>query len=118
MPAALSLNLKHNGVVHEQVVLLKVTTDRAPRVSEVAAGPVEELPMGSVRGDALWLCREAGCAGGVGRASGEIGCDPATASFFLGREVPVPLCGRSCRGGRNGSTPSWCATLSAHRITS
>ena len=34
MPAALALNVKHNGIVHRRVVLLKVTTERTPRVDE------------------------------------------------------------------------------------
>jgi K+ transporter len=34
------------------------------------------------------LCATAGADGG--HASGTIGCDPTTASFFLGREDPVP----------------------------
>ena len=43
VPAALSLNLKHNGVLHDTLVLLKVTTERIPRVDEsdrVTAEPI------------------------------------------------------------------------------
>jgi KUP system potassium uptake protein len=36
VPSALALNLKQNGVLHERLVLLKVTTERAPRVAENA----------------------------------------------------------------------------------
>jgi KUP system potassium uptake protein len=36
VPSALALNLKHNGVLHERL-LLKVTTERAPRVAENCA---------------------------------------------------------------------------------
>jgi KUP system potassium uptake protein len=34
MPAALALNLKHNGVVHKSLIFLKITTARTPRVVE------------------------------------------------------------------------------------
>jgi K+ transporter len=33
VPAALSLNLKHNGVVHENLMFLKITTARVPEVA-------------------------------------------------------------------------------------
>jgi KUP system potassium uptake protein len=46
VPSAFALNLKHNGVLHERLVLLKVTTERAPRVSETARVVVEELSTG------------------------------------------------------------------------
>ena len=35
VPAALSLNLKHNGVVHERLMLLKITTARVPKVGRI-----------------------------------------------------------------------------------
>ena len=41
VPAALALNVKHNGVVHDQVLLLQVVTSRSPRVAE--ADRVETL---------------------------------------------------------------------------
>jgi K+ transporter len=34
VPAALELNVRHNGIVHKHVVLLKVTTEHSPRVDE------------------------------------------------------------------------------------
>ena len=34
VPAALALNLRHNGVLHELVVVMKVVTERSPRVAE------------------------------------------------------------------------------------
>ena len=30
----LELNVRHNGIVHKHVVLLKVTTEHSPRVDE------------------------------------------------------------------------------------
>src|SRR3954451_551982 len=46
VPSALALNLKHNGIVHDQVLLLKVTTDRAPRVPEAKRLGAKELSNG------------------------------------------------------------------------
>jgi KUP system potassium uptake protein len=41
VPAALLLNLKHNRVLHDLVIVLNVETDRAPRVSEQQRVTVE-----------------------------------------------------------------------------
>jgi KUP system potassium uptake protein len=49
VPAALALNVKHNGVVHGQVKLLKVITDRAPRLAEENRMQVQELSAGFQR---------------------------------------------------------------------
>ncbi len=49
VPSAMALNVRHNGVVHETVVLLKVLTDRAPRLHEDQRVRVEPLPAASKR---------------------------------------------------------------------
>jgi KUP system potassium uptake protein len=46
VPAALALNLRHNGVLHELVVVMKVMTERSPRVAETERILVEKLPAG------------------------------------------------------------------------
>jgi hypothetical protein len=46
VPSVLALNLRHNGVLHERLVLLKASTERAPRVVESARVTVEELSAG------------------------------------------------------------------------
>jgi hypothetical protein len=46
VPAALALNLRHNGVLHELVVVMKVITERSPRVAETERMLVEKLPAG------------------------------------------------------------------------
>src|SRR3954470_12888034 len=43
VPAALALNLKHNGVLHERVVLLTVQGERVPRIAESDRMQVERL---------------------------------------------------------------------------
>jgi KUP system potassium uptake protein len=91
VPSALALNLKHNGVLHERVVLLKVTTERAPRVTESARVVVEELSK-AIRPVELrfGFAEKPDVPAALRAHADEVGCDPATASFFLGREVPVP----------------------------
>ena len=91
VPSALALNLKHNGIVHEQVRLLMVTTARAPRVPEAKRVRVEELPNGFRQVEMHFGFAEKPDVPAALAAHHEtVGCDPATASFFLGREEPVP----------------------------
>ena len=91
VPAALALNVKHNGVVHMQVVLLKVSTERAPRVGEDSRISVEMLESGF---RLVWLkfgFAEAPDVLVALRAHPkEAGCVADEASFFIGRENPVP----------------------------
>jgi len=49
VPAALALNLKHNRVLHEYVILLKVEAERSPRVPEDKRVYVENLSSGMRR---------------------------------------------------------------------
>ena len=91
VPAALSLNVKHNEVVHEHVVLLKVTTEHTPRVAERNRVKVTLLPAGF---RLLWLSfgfAEKPDVPATLRLHPEaLGRDPNEVSFFLGRETPVP----------------------------
>jgi len=90
VPSALALNLKHNGVLHRQILLLKVTTERAPRVSEAARITVEELSAGIEWVELRFGFAEKPDVPTALRAHAEeIGCDPTAASFFVGREVAV-----------------------------
>ena len=52
VPAALELNVRHNGIVHKHVVLLKVTTEHSPRVDERSRVKATSLPSGF---RLLWL---------------------------------------------------------------
>jgi KUP system potassium uptake protein len=91
VPAALALNLKHNGVVHQRVLLLKVVTDRTPRVSESDRVKVTELPAGFQKVELHFgFAEKPDVPATLAAHQDAIGCDPTTASFFLGREVPVP----------------------------
>lgn len=91
VPAALALNLKHNGVVHEHVVLLQVITNRTPRVAEADRIRAEELPMGFRRVELHFgFAEKPDVPAALTLHHEEVGCDPEIASFFLGRENPVP----------------------------
>jgi KUP system potassium uptake protein len=88
VPSALALNLKHNDVLHRQILLLKVTTERAPRVSEAARITVEELSAG-IEWVGFGFADKPDVPTALRAHAEEIGCDPTAASFFVGREVPV-----------------------------
>jgi len=91
VPAALALNVKHNGVVHRQVVLLKVQTERAPRVSEDARVAREERSAGfSILELTFGFAEKPDVMAALRRHREEIGFDPDEASIFIGRETPVP----------------------------
>jgi KUP system potassium uptake protein len=91
VPAALALNLRHNGVLHERVVLLRVVPDRAPRVPESERVAAEVLP-GGFQHVALrfGFAEKPNVPGALRAHRDELGFDPGAASFFLGNEVPVP----------------------------
>jgi KUP system potassium uptake protein len=92
VPAAFLHNLKHNHVVHERVVIMKVNVEDVPRVDEAQRIEVEKLGKGfhkvtvhygfMERPDvprALELCRPFG-----------LSFDMMQTTFFLGRETLIP----------------------------
>ena len=91
VPAALELNVRHNGIVHKHVVLLKVTTEHSPRVDEESRVKATSLPSGF---RLLWLvfgfAEKPDVPAALRLHPEALGCDPDEASFFLGRETPVP----------------------------
>ena len=91
VPDALALNLKHNGVLHERVLLLKVSTDRVPRVVEAARVTTEALSGGvSLAEMHFGFAEKPDVPAALAAHAAETGCAPDKASFFLGRENPVP----------------------------
>jgi KUP system potassium uptake protein len=91
MPAALVLNLKHNGVVHQSLIFLKITTARIPRVAD------GQRLTSSVLAEHVWqvelrfgFAEKPDVLAALKAHGDELGEDVAQASFFLGREVPVP----------------------------
>ena len=91
VPAALALNVRHNGVVHRQVVLLKVATERIPRVSKNARATVEAKAAGFFVVQLTFGFAEKPDVMAALRSHREaVGFDPDEASIFIGRETPVP----------------------------
>jgi KUP system potassium uptake protein len=91
VPAALSLNLRHNGVLHERVVLLRVEPQREPRVADAERLSVEELGCGMVRAMLRFGFAEDPDVPAALHGHGvALGVDPDTASYFVGRDVPTP----------------------------
>ena len=91
VPAALSLNLRHNGVLHEQVVLLHAVSERVPRIAEAERVTVEPLRHGfrhvTLR---FGFAEKPDVPGALRHHRDELGIDPDEASYFIGNEVPVP----------------------------
>ena len=92
VPTAFLHNLKHNHVVHERVVIMKVNVEDIPRMSDAGRIEVEKLGKGfhqvtvhygfMERPDvprALELCRQFG-----------LSFDLMQTTFFLGRETLIP----------------------------
>jgi KUP system potassium uptake protein len=91
VPAALALNLRHNCVLHELVVVMKVVTERSPRVAEAERMLVEKLPA-ELRAVTLrfGFAEKPDVLAALKHHADAVGFDASSASFFLGREVPVP----------------------------
>jgi KUP system potassium uptake protein len=90
-PRSLVQNLKHNGVVHEKVVMLRVSTGRVPRIAEAERLTVTELRPGFDYLDMRFGFAEAPDVPSALKAHRDLlDFDPAEASYFLGRETPVP----------------------------
>ena len=83
VPAALELNVKHNGIVHRHVVLLKVTTEHSPRVAEANRVKVTSLPSGF---RLLWLvfgfAEKPDVPAALRLHPDVLGCDPGPGLLF------------------------------------
>ncbi len=90
VPSAMAENLKHNQVLHDQAVLLTVETARQPRVPEAARGARTELAPHLARVVLRFGFAEKPDVPCALRQHPELGVDVARASFFTGRELPVP----------------------------
>ena len=91
VPPALLLNLRHNGVLHERVVVLRVEARRTPRVAEAERLSVEELGGGLVRATLRFgFAEDPDVPAALRGHGGALGLDPDAASFFVGRDVAVP----------------------------
>ena len=91
VPAALSLNLKHNGVVHQNLMFLRIATERIPKVPESNRVSTKGLAPGLEQVEMRFgFAQKPDVPAALAAHSRELGPNVAQASFFLGREVPVP----------------------------
>jgi KUP system potassium uptake protein len=91
VPAALNDNLRHNGVLHATVVMLTVETVHSPHIPLDGAMERHEVAPGLIR-----VVLRFGFAGApdlpeiLRHHRDTLGIDPDAASYFTGRELPVP----------------------------
>ncbi len=106
VPAALALNVKHNGVVHERVILLKVTTERSPRVPEDRIVS-QELTSGFrsclVK---FGFAEKPDVMAALNGHRAEAGCDPDRPRSSSAGKRRCPPCGPTCRRGRRRCSAS------------
>ncbi|HWJ24217.1 MAG TPA: potassium transporter Kup [Gemmatimonadaceae bacterium] len=95
-PVVLLHHLKHNKVLHEQVVLLSVASAEVPDVDEEAMLQVDPLGQGFYRVKATYGFMETPNVPDIMRFCNKRGLKnrPNDTSFFLGRERLIPTRGR------------------------
>jgi KUP system potassium uptake protein len=91
-PAALMHNLKHNQVLHEQVVFLTIKTLRRPRVADADRVLVRDLAPGfKAMTLAFGFMESPNVAKGLALARAQgMKCDIMRTSFFLSRRTLIP----------------------------
>ena len=90
-PSALIENFKHNQVLNERVIFLKVVAERTPRAAPDARMEHEVLGHGFERVTFhIGFAETPDLPALLEDYRTELNIDPAHASFFIGREVPVP----------------------------
>jgi KUP system potassium uptake protein len=91
-PLALLHNIKHNKVAHEHTIFLSLITEDVPYVPREEAVTVKPLGQGFFRVVAHHGFMEVPDVPALLRSirSEELPIDPATASYFLGREKIIP----------------------------
>jgi KUP system potassium uptake protein len=91
-PPALLHNLKHNQVLHQQVIVLAVETAEVPHVAETERVTLESLGLGFHRAVLLYgFMEEPDVPRGLA-ALAPLGLEltPMTTTYFLGRETLIP----------------------------
>jgi KUP system potassium uptake protein len=92
IPPALLQNLKHNGVLHETVVLLTLMTERVPYIEEIERIAVASLGSGFWRVTGRYGFMEHPNVPALLSAAESHGlkCMPSATSYYLSRETIVP----------------------------
>ena len=91
-PGSLLHNLKHNKVLHEQVVVLTVQFEEIPYVSEDQRFELAVLPKNFYRLKVRYgFMEEPNVPEALRKAEGKgLHCDPMQSSYFLSRETVIP----------------------------
>ena len=98
-PVVLLHHLKHNKVLHEQVVLLSILSEEVPEIPDSERITIKKLPQGFYRITARYGFMEGTNVPAILARAKEAGIDnkPLDTTFYLGREQLIPT----------GLTPLW-----------
>jgi KUP system potassium uptake protein len=98
-PVVLLHHLKHNKVLHEQVVLLSILSEEVPEIPDADRITIKKLPQGFYRITARYGFMEGTNVPAILARAKEAGIDnkPLDTTFYLGREQLIPT----------GPTPLW-----------
>jgi KUP system potassium uptake protein len=98
-PVVLLHHLKHNKVLHEQVVLLSVLSEEVPEIPDAERITIEKLTEGFYRIRARYGFMESTNVPAILARAREAGIDskPLETTYYLGREQLIPT----------GTTPLW-----------
>jgi KUP system potassium uptake protein len=98
-PVVLLHHLKHNKVLHEQVVLLSILSEEVPEIPDNDRITIKKLPQGFYRITARYGFMESTNVPAILARAKEAGIDnkPLDTTFYLGREQLIPT----------GPTPLW-----------
>ena len=98
-PVVLLHHLKHNKVLHEQVVLLSILSEEVPEIPDAERITIERLTQGFYRITARYGFMETTDVPAILARAREAGIDskPLDTTYYLGREQLIPT----------GTTPLW-----------
>jgi KUP system potassium uptake protein len=98
-PVVLLHHLKHNKVLHEQVVLLSILSEEVPEIPDAERITIERLPQGFYRITARYGFMESTNVPAILARARNAGIDnkPLDTTYYLGREQLIPT----------GTTPLW-----------
>jgi KUP system potassium uptake protein len=98
-PVVLLHHLKHNKVLHEQVVLLSILSEEVPEIPDAERITIERLSQGFYRITARYGFMESTDVPAILARAREAGIDnkPLDTTYYLGRELLIPT----------GNAPLW-----------
>ncbi len=115
LPPTLLHHLKHNKVLHEQVVIMSVQSTAIPTVKDEEQVAVKELRAGFWILTARHGFTQSADVPRMLRTAGQMGLETSegTTTYFLGRTIVTPR-GRSLMPGFQKRTYCWLAQLSSN----